>query len=115
MERDMELIRQITLALLKGHLNGLPDVDGKLFSYHAKLMIDAGLAEGALMAPQRGIPSAATLWCLTWAGHDFADAIKSDTIWNTVKARVIKPAASWTFGILLDCLRSEITRTINPG
>lgn len=115
MKRDMELIRQITLALENGPVGSIDGIEPSVFGYHAKLMMEAGLAEGAQNAPSRhGIPATGMLWCLTWAGHDFADAIRSDTVWNAVKERLLKPAASWTFGILLECLGSEIRRHI-PG
>ena len=114
MKRDMDLIRAMVIALENSHLNGLPDVDKAEFNYHAQLLIEAGLAEGALAPAQRGIPTAALLWRLTWLGHDFADAIRNDTIWDSAKEKVIKPSASWTFGVLLDFLKLEIRRHI-PG
>jgi hypothetical protein len=45
---------------------------------------------------------------------DFADAIVDDTLWRKAKDQVIKPSASWTFGILLGYLRAEIGRGV-PG
>ncbi len=114
MKRDMDMIRRLVLALEDGYLNQLDGVDPLEYTYHAQLLIEAGLAEGALAPGQRGIPGAAVLWRLTWAGHDFADAIRNDTIWNSAKEKVIKPSASWTFGVLLDFLKLEIRRHI-PG
>ncbi|MDH0958965.1 DUF2513 domain-containing protein [Pseudomonas chengduensis] len=114
MKRDMDVIRQLVLRLEDGYLNKLDGVEAPVYLYHAQLLIEAGLAEGALAAPNRGVPTAALLWRLTWLGHDFADAIRNDTIWNSAKEKVIKPSASWTFGVLLDFLKLEIRRHI-PG
>lgn len=70
---------------------------------------EAGLVGAAVqVVQQRG--TAALVWRLTWAGHEFADAISSDTLWRKAKDSVIKPTGSWTFGVLLDYLKSEIAR-----
>jgi len=47
---------------------------------------------------------------LTWEGCDFADAVRSDTLWKKAKEMVIKPTASFTFGLLKDWLKSEIAQ-----
>jgi hypothetical protein len=49
---------------------------------------------------------------LTWAGHDFADAISEDNVWNKAKEHVLKPTASWTFDILMKYLESLITGNV---
>ncbi|SDP99874.1 DUF2513 domain-containing protein [Ectopseudomonas hydrolytica] len=114
MKRDMDLIRKIVLAVETAPRQELSDVDQQAFNYHANLLIEAGLAEGAVGPLQRGIPAMIVLWRLTWNGHDFADSIKDDTIWNKARENVFKPTASWSFGVLLTYLKAEIIRNI-PG
>lgn len=110
MERNMELVRSIVLAVKKspGALNSIPDVSPEEFAYHAQILQEAGLLMAALMPDSKAIPQRASILRLTWSGHDFADSIIDETIWNKAKDNVIKPASSWTFGILLEYLSQEI-------
>ncbi|MCY1562785.1 hypothetical protein D9M68_1002340 [compost metagenome] len=45
---------------------------------------------------------------MTWAGCEFADAIRNDTLWNKAKDKVIKPGMSFTFEVLTTWLKAEI-------
>lgn len=117
MQRDMDVIRQILLALDepgKILLNEVDGVDKDVFCYHAQLLIEAGLVEGALGAKSKGYPATAQLWRLTWEGHEFTSAIREDTLWKKAKEAVIKPTTSWTFAILRAYLKAEAIRKI-PG
>lgn len=114
MRRDMDLIRQIVMAVRElspgEELQSLDGVAPAVFAEHAKLLIEAGIAEGVENNTYDG--REVILQRLTWNGHDFADAVVDDTIWRKAKERVIKPAASWSFGILTEFLKSEIKRQI---
>ena len=109
MKRDMDLIRQMLLHArdAAGAVSSMPGVDQELFMEHVKLLHEAGLVDAAIQEAQHRV-RAAIIWRLTWAGQDFADAITDDTLWRKAKANVVKPMASWTFGILLDYLKGEI-------
>jgi hypothetical protein len=48
---------------------------------------------------------------LTWKGHDFLDAARSDTVWNATKGPLAKVGA-WTFGLVLEVLKEEAKRQI---
>jgi hypothetical protein len=116
MKRDMDIIRKIVLTLrdsdtVISKVEGIPDNE---YLVHAQLVIEAGLAEGniAKSGHNLAIPGHVRLVRLTWPGQDFADAIKDDNIWNKAKEHVMKPAASWTFDILLKYLGSLITGNI---
>ncbi|CAM3351599.1 DUF2513 domain-containing protein [Paracidovorax anthurii] len=111
MKRDMDVIRQIVLAVRESEraVNGVDGVDPAVFAEHVRLLDEAGLVTAAVQVVQQRT-TAAIAWRLTWAGQDFADAIKEDTLWRKAKDNVIKPTGSWTFGVLLDYLKAEITR-----
>jgi hypothetical protein len=79
---------------------------------HVQLLDEAGLVQAALQGGDKRISTGALVFRLTWAGHEFADSILDDTLWKKVKDHVIKPSASWTFGILLEYLKVEIRRHI---
>lgn len=118
MKRDMDLIRMIILGAREtpngSPLMGVPGVADETFAEHVQILEEAGLLFAAI-APKGMQPAKkAAVWRLTWAGHDFADSILDDTIWNKAKEHVIKPSASWTFGVLLEYLKVEIRRHI-PG
>jgi len=111
----MDVIRQIVLAVreAKGGVGGLDGLEPDVFAEHVRLLDEAGLVTAAVQAVQQRT-TAAVVWRLTWAGQDFADAIKDTSLWQKAKDDVIKPAGSWTFGVLLDYLKAEITRGL-PG
>ncbi|MNY89379.1 hypothetical protein D3C78_56700 [compost metagenome] len=114
MRRDMEVIRRIALAteeLPPGQpLREIEGIDGVSFAIHAQWMHEAGLLT-ATIHPKESIkpPDLALVWRLTWSGCEFAEAVRSDTLWAKAKKQVIAPSSSWTFGVLTDWLKSEIT------
>lgn len=115
MKRDMDVIRQIVLAAREANdpLSGLDGMDSDVFASHVILLEEAGLVK-ATSREQHGKAFVAVLYRLTWTGHDFADAIKEDNLWRKAKETVLKPTASWTFGILVDYLKGEISSRL-PG
>jgi len=119
MKRDMDLIRKIILAArdTDGYLQGLPGVDQKTFGHHVAWIAEAGLAHCQVQWGGDGpvsTPILAFVERLTWAGHDFADSIKDETIWSKATEMVIKPTASFTFDILKDVI-SNLIRSSIPG
>lgn len=117
MQRDMDVVRKIVLGLrdAQGPIQDLDGVDEGSFNHNAQLIIEAGLAIGQVMdnlEDRRGIPALVDLERLTWDGHDFADSIADDTIWKKAKEKIIKPSASWTFGILREYIKAEIKKRL---
>lgn len=93
MKRDLELIRNILLAIEASEddepasidLN-FPGVDDLLLYGHVRLLQEAGF----IHAIQRQGFNSRALWIphsLTWRGHDFLSAIRDETVWLRVKAR----------------------------
>jgi len=54
--------------------------------------------------------------CLTWAGHDFLDAMRDDTIWKKAKEKVLAPTGKEivgaSFAVLLGWLRYEAAQKL---
>ena len=115
MTRDMELIRAIMLNVEKGDLyGGVDGYDEDTVNYHKALLVEKGLIEGKPHYTSAGqkpsdIPDRVRIKKMTWEGHDFIDAIKSDTKWTKVKGfladagkdltiETIKVAAKQLFG-----------------
>lgn len=113
MKRDMDLIRRIALeveAMEPGFvLTGSEDIDKASFAAHVIWMEEAGLVKAAIHEPLSGLPKV-QVSRLTWAGCEFVDAIRDDTLWKKAKANVLKPGMSFTFDVLKEWLKTEITQ-----
>lgn len=72
-------------------------------TYHTQLLLDAGFVEGRVFDEETCVVQR-----LTWAGHDFLDAMRDDTVWKKAKEHVLKPGASWTFDVLKEWLKAEV-------
>ena len=113
MKRDMEMIRQILIDV-EAHDSSKPclQVSDANAAYQIALMEEAGLVEAVILKDQQGLPHAAALLRLTWAGHDFLDSSRDSKIWKMAVEHIIKPGASWSFSILAEWLKQEAHRQI---
>ena len=113
MGRNMDIIRAIVLAARESssHVNHVEDISKEDYLFHAALLEEAGLVRAAIQETQGKVRSA-IIFRLTWAGQDFADSILDDTVWNKAKDAVIKPAISFSFGILVEYLKQEALRKL---
>ena len=97
MQHDMELIRKILFTIeekyvdtwLGGNEISIDGYDMKTVAYHCAILHDAGLIYD--YKGQYGDDELLFFGVgrLTWAGHEFLDKIKNDTVWNKTKG-VIK-------------------------
>ena len=110
MKRDMDLVRSILLKL-EEHEHGRAPVplviDGyteEQIGYHVYLMDEAGLLI-ALKTQSRGSTSPCAIpMRMTWAGHDFLDAARSDTIWKAAKQRLAESVGWVSFEVFKSVL-----------
>jgi hypothetical protein len=114
MKRNMDLIR---LLLMRSEGDKEAEVACNKFTveeraYHVQLLIDARLVEGRVMKGQQGALSGAIVFRLTWAGHDFLQSVRDETVWKKAKKHVLKVGASWTFDILSDWVKSELKKQL---
>lgn len=112
MKRDMDLIRRIALATAElpagQKLTHLDGVDQVMFNEHVFWMGQAGLVQANLHTNQNHVVVTAHVLRLTWDGCEFADSVGSDTLWQKAKDSIIKPGASFTFGLLKEVLANEL-------
>jgi len=106
MKRDMDLIRAILLAVEDSNEHVLDagelvseSWDQVTVARHMELLLDAGLAEGDV-SEYLGGGVDAMIFRLTWTGHDFLDAIRSDAVWQTTKATVAEKVGSASFEVI---------------
>ena len=98
MKRDLELCR--TLLFLTEEMEGspgrlaLPEIEGfsrDQIGYHVYLLQDAGLLK-AHDARSRDNQWGFYPSHLTWAGQEFLDAARNDTIWKKAKEQIMSTA-----------------------
>ena len=114
MKRNMELIRWLLLRS-EGDEEAAKACEAFTVeerAYHVQLLIDAGLVEGVVRRDEVGNPNGAIVSRLTWAGHDFLQSVRDDTIWKKAKDQVFKPGASWTFDLLKEWAKQEVKQRL---
>ncbi len=105
MKRDMDVVRD--LLLRSEAADGSVSINDALETYHVRIMLDARLIEGRISEEiTSDAPRNSHIHNLTWAGHDFLDAARDETVWRTAKEKVLKPGVSWTFELLKDVLKA---------
>lgn len=119
MKRDMDLCRRLLLALEEADdETNVPEFDNvavEVVHYHLTLLCDADLIEAHLEAEiQNGIP---TVWPqrITWAGHEFLAAARSETAWQRVKDKTASVGGVPTFTVLLQLLKLYMQQEFDLG
>lgn len=107
MKRDWDVVRDLLTKLEelpnRDHYVSLGDFQlsdkdaAYKVSYHMELLIEAGIVEGKMRQVLGGGPINFTALRLTWAGHEFLDAIRNDTVWNKTKETFTTKGLDMTF------------------
>lgn len=116
MKRDMDLIRRIALVVADmefgkslAHMRD-EDVDDGTFSTHVIWMQEAGLISATVQTVMSAAPPHVRVHRLTWVGCEFVDAIRDDTLWQKARTNVLRPGMSFTFDVLKEWLKTEISQ-----
>lgn len=118
MKRDMSLVRDILLWMEKqehGYADGQPQIEGyseEEIGYHLYLMGQAGLVSVGDTTTLGSKSPRAYIESMTWFGHEFLDASNDEKIWKKAKENLLKPAATVSFEVLLEWLKSEALKKI---
>lgn len=114
MERDIDLVRRIVLEVAKlpsnTSLTELEGVDPATFVQHAQWLEQAGLIEATFHLPHAAERRKAFIRSLTWAGCEFRDAMRDESLWKKAKEAFVKPAASFSLELLKDFLIAEVRK-----
>lgn len=107
MKRDWDIIREILIRLEESdiekgclRLSSFPQKRAHEISYHVELLIEAGLVHGKVSKTLGPGPYDFMAIRLTWSGHEFLDAIRSDTIWQKTKSSFLSKGLSMTFDLV---------------
>lgn len=121
MKRDMDLIRKILFVIESSpsysQIYGIDGYEWDVVAEHIRLIDDAKLIRGKLdflLSIDAERRQSAFVHGLSWAGHDFLDAARSDTNWNQARD-VTKKAGGWTFDLLKQVLVEISSRSIQQA
>lgn len=106
MKRDMDLIRLLLLET-EGE-EPKPDLSGYTEAqllYHSALLIEAKLIHGSILKDGEGEIATTMTSGLTWAGHEFLDAARNDTIWKQATDKLKQAGVQVTFSVLQELLK----------
>ena len=111
MKRDMDLVREILIAIEcseDGNLNfDALEYERQQVYLHIELMKDRDLVD-AVIIPDNDGPKHGILMCkverLTWDGYDFLDKIRDESIWEQAKRKCLNGTGGLSFELLKDCL-----------
>ena len=112
MKRDMDLVREILLTIESmetryEHLN-VPNYPVDKVNHHADLLISAGIVNGEMNWTFGG-PATPIVESLSWAGYDFLDAIRNESIWTKTKDFVKERDLQ---GVPIELLKSVATEFV---
>ncbi|RYY22285.1 MAG: DUF2513 domain-containing protein [Sphingomonadales bacterium] len=110
MKRDMQLVRAMLLeveswppgARVPSSRLVIEPYTEEQVRYHAELLHDAGFIGGVLAVHRASGERPAIIGRLTWRGHEFVDATRSDAVWAAVKQRAESVGGSVSMEILLE-------------
>ncbi len=118
MKRDLSVVRAILLrcesapAGIYPEIGSLDDLceDHAALIEHIGLMAEAGLLNVIDTTTHDGEDYIINR--MTWAGHEFLDSVRDDSVWLKAKKHVLKPGASWTFEILKEWAKYEVKQRL---
>jgi hypothetical protein len=79
---------------------------------HVQQLIEAQLLDGTVHFYADDIQPKIIINRIKNAGHDFLSAMREDTIWKQVKAKIMLPAGSWTIGIAVEYAKSIVRQKL---
>jgi uncharacterized protein DUF2513 len=100
MQRDLELIRKMLLAIEESESGWAPEYRGP----SAFEGYDAGLARGSEVTQFGAEAPEGHITSLTWAGHEFIEAARDEGRWKTAMTTVAQKGGAITLDVLKQVL-----------
>lgn len=120
MKRDMDLVRKILLEVESWPADSPPgqvaidSVDPRVVARHVGLLAEADFLDARNVSNSRD----GEQWVvdhLTWTGHDFLDAARSDTVWRKTTGAIQKVVGSVSFEVLKAALNKAAGELMAGG
>lgn len=109
MKRNMDLVRAILLELEAGtlvtegtHTANVAGYSPELVADHLQILVDAKLIEATFVPTYGDAIPAVSDPRLTWAGHEFVDVMKNDTVWRKTMKFVADKGGGATLAIVME-------------
>jgi hypothetical protein len=108
MKRDLDLVRQLMLQI-EALPAGPPaqyragEVEDPVLLKHLEMLIAAGLVSGKISQSHGSRGDVISISGLTWDGHEWVELVRSQAVWNEIKATLMERAGAVTF---------ELTRAV---
>lgn len=109
MKRDVDLVRRILQHVEQSGADGTSPggwtqlveegYDASSIQYHIQILHDAGLIRADELVPGQWWPER-----LTWAGHEFLDTARDETLWNEAKSRIDAAVGAAPFEVFRELL-----------
>lgn len=116
MKRDMELIRKIMFKIesdYTGESLRSPEIEGYdkvTVAEHCRLMYEYGLLDEYKSIGADNAPVILFfVGNLTWAGYDFLEKIRQDTVWNRTKDVIAQKGLPMVLDVVKDISSTVIT------
>jgi hypothetical protein len=101
MKREMDLVRAILIKMeADGSVGVISGYSDQQVGHHVYLMIQAGLLEGAEDTSLGDLDRTAIPYSITWAGHEFLDAARNESVWDRTKAIIAERGGSMAFDVV---------------
>lgn len=121
MKRDMELIRELMLAIESRddteywaedlEVSGDRDLDQ--INYHLELLSDAGFIEVQVARDDSG--TSILIHRVLWDGHEFLDNARNASVWKKAMSIVTEKGGSVSVGVLTQVLASAAKQHLGLG
>ncbi len=82
--------------------------------YHVRIMSQAGLVNAKIEDDMSG-NSWATVYGLTWDGHEFLSVVRNDTVWRKVKTEVADKTGSLSFEVVKSLALATVKGLVMGG
>lgn len=112
MKRDMDLVREILIAVEEGNTNldGLP-YDRDQINLHVELMKEHGLVDAVIVHDPDGAEHrilVCSVKCLTWEGRDFLERARKKSTWERAKKKCLEE----TGGFAIETLKAVVKQML---
>jgi Hypothetical protein (DUF2513) len=113
MKRDMELIRELMLAIDSREdtsecwaedLEIVGDRDIAQIKYHLQLLVDAGFLEANIEHDNGPNSPSILIIRMLWDGHEFLDNARNESIWREAMNKIAEKGGSVAVGVLIQVL-----------
>jgi len=74
-------------------------------------LIEIDFLDGTIQFADGGIPYHGLVSNITYAGHEFLQSIKSDTIWKSIKSK-LKPVAGLSINLITEVAKAVIISSL---